>query len=194
MISHFKNRIKEYVVMSALLFLMPLAVFGEMGVGEQNFSIGPRGTLSTPKDADEGQWFAGAQARLHMSPRLALEASIDYRRNYFKSFTSVKSYPVQVSMMTYFMPGSQALSPYALAGIGWYYTEVDGPALFHVNNSRFGLHAGAGLEVKLTDGLSVDAGYRYVWLEKLTSVDANELDKTYEDSGSMVTVGFNFLF
>jgi hypothetical protein len=46
----------------------------------------------------------------------------------------------------------------------------------------------------LNESLSLDATYRYIWLENLSSKDLNVLDKTYSDSGAMITVGLNFLF
>jgi len=42
--------------------------------------------------------------------------------------------------------------------------------------------------------LSLDATYRYIWLESVASKDANALDKNYDDSGSMFTIALNFLF
>ena len=187
-------KIKKCALAAALFLTLPMIVFGEsLGAGSKVFSIGPRATYSTPKDADEGQWSAGAQARLHLSPALALEGSIDYRSNKFLKFTTVKTYPVQASLLAYLMPGS-AVSPYLIGGAGWYYTEVEDPFRFSHTSSRFGLHAGAGLEVMLNEYVSLDGSYRYVWLESVASKDTNALDKDYQDSGSMITMAVNFLF
>ena len=187
------KRVKECITISVLLLGLQPAVFGGTGVGQNTFQIGPRVTYYTPKDADEGQWSAGAQARLHLSPGLGLEGSIDYHRNDFGPFTTIKTYPVQASLLAYLMPG-EILSPFLLGGAGWYYTQVNGPFSFSNTNSRFGLHAGAGLEIILNKSLSLDGSYRYVWLESVTSKDLNALDKTYQDSGSMITLALNFLF
>ncbi|OGS28638.1 MAG: hypothetical protein A2218_07475 [Elusimicrobia bacterium RIFOXYA2_FULL_53_38] len=187
------KRFKECLAMSALLLGFQPTVFAEKGVGENVFSIGPRLTYSTPKDADEGEWSGGAQARLHLSPGLGLESSIDYRSNDYGRFTTIKTYPVQASLLAYLIPGA-ALSPFLLGGVGWYYTQIDGPAGFNNTTSRFGLHAGAGLEIMLNKTLSLDGSYRYVWLESVTSADSNALDKTYRDKGSMITIALNFLF
>lgn len=192
-----KNVISKLVicVFTAGLFLSPsMQVFAaDSGIGDNMFSIGPRMTLSTPKDADSGQWSAGAQARLHLSPSMGLEGSIDYRSNIFFNLTTVKTYPVQLSLLAYLMP-SAVMSPYLLGGVGFYYTQVAGPFNFSNTNYRFGLHAGAGLELMLNEALSLDGSYRYVFLENVASKDVNALDKTYQDSGSMITIALNFLF
>lgn len=185
--------VKACAAMATLLLGLQSAAFAGEGIGERLLSIGPRATYSTPKDADEGQWAPGAQARLHLSSGLGLEASIDYLKNNFGPLTTIKTYPVQASLLAYIIPGG-TVSPFLLGGVGWYYTKVDGPASFSNTSSRFGLHAGAGLEVMLNKSLSLDGTYRYVWLESIGSKDANALDKNYEDSGSLITVALNLLF
>jgi opacity protein-like surface antigen len=187
------KRVKECAAIAVLLLGLQTAVNAGDGVGEKTFSIGPRAVYSTPKDADKGQWAPGAQARLHLSSVFGVEASIDYLKNDFGPLTTVKTYPVQASLLAYIIPGG-VVSPFLLGGVGWYYTQVDGPASFSDTTSRFGLHAGAGLEVMLNKSLSLDGTYRYVWLENIASRDENALDKNYEDSGSLITVALNLLF
>ncbi len=178
----------------AVVVALSLAVFAATsGVCNNVICIGPRASYSTPQDADEGQWFSGFQARLHVTPVVALEGSIDYRRNDFGNTTRIKTYPLQASVLAYLTPGA-SWSPFLLGGGGWYYTEVDGPNDYRNTSSRFGLHAGAGIEFMLNDYLSIDGTYRYVWLDSVVSRDAALQDKTFQDSGSMVTIGLNFLF
>jgi opacity protein-like surface antigen len=191
-----KNNVKliQFIGAVALLLSVPLWAWGESaGVGNKGLSIGPRASYSTPNDSDSGQWSGGVQARLHVSPALGLEGSVDYRRNDFNRFTTIKTYPVQASVLAYLLPGS-AVSPFLIGGTGWYHTQVNGPFDYDHTFTRFGLHAGFGLEIMLNESLSVDGTYRYVWLEKVTSRDADALDKTYQDSGSMITMALNFLF
>jgi len=179
-----------------MLFLsLPAMLFaGGTGVGEKGLSIGPRMTYSTPKDADSGQWSVGAQARLHLSPGLGLEGSIDSRSNNYLNVTTIKTYPVQASLLAYLMPGA-LFSPYLIGGAGWYYTQVDGPFGYSNTNSRFGTHLGAGVELMVNEFISIDGSYRYIWLESVASTGtSNVLDKSYQDSGSMVTIALNFLF
>jgi opacity protein-like surface antigen len=187
------NRVKERLAVSFLLLALQLAAFGVTSVGGKEFSIGSMVTYSSPNDADEGQWYGGAQARLYLSPDLELEGSIARRSNNYGGLTTVQTYPVQMSLLKYLMPGA-GWSPFLLGGGGWYYTRVTGPVGFIHTSFRFGVHIGAGLEVMLNDTLSLDGSYRYVWLESVTSKDENALDKTYQDSGSMITIALNLLF
>ena len=187
-------KLKKCLAAAVVFLMLPMAVFAESaGVGNKMLSIGPRATYSTPKDADEGKWNPGVQLRFHMSPVLALEGSLDYRSNNFLNLTTIKTYPVQASLLVYLVPGT-LISPFLLGGAGWYYTQVDGPFGFSHTYSRFSTHLGAGLEIMLNEALSLDGTYRQVWLESVASKDANALDKTYIDSGSMITIGLNLLF
>ena len=182
------------LVAAAILCTLPMLATAESsGVGNQVFSLGPRTIYSMPSDADQGQWSAGVQARIHMSLSLALEASMDARSNNFNKLTTIKTWPFQVSLLAYIFPGAN-LSPYLLGGAGWYYTQVDGPFSFNHADSRFGMHAGTGLEFMLNESISIDGSYRYVWLESVSSKDEYAIYKNYQDSGSMVTIALNFLF
>jgi opacity protein-like surface antigen len=190
-----KNNIhlKECVA-AALLLILPALSFGEsLGVGNKVLSIGPRVTYAAPKDADTGAWSVGVQARMHLSLGLGLEGSIDNRSNNFSKLTTITTYPVQVSLLAYLFPGA-ILSPYLIGGVGWYYTQVYGPFSLNHTDSRFGLHAGAGLEYVLSKSLSLDVSYRYIWLGSVASENSNALENTYEDSGSMLAIALNILF
>ena len=128
-----------------------------------------------------------------MSPDLGLEASIDYLKNDFGSLTTIKTFPIQGSVLAYINPG-EIVKPFLLGGAGWYYTMVDGPFGYNDSASRFGLHAGAGLEVILNKSIFLSGSYRYVWLEEVESRDASALSRTYHDNGSMLTLALNFRF
>ncbi len=190
------NGLRNWILACVIVLAAPAALLADYGtgIGEKFLSIGPRATYSTPKDASKGDWFAGGQVRLHLSPGLGLEGSVDYRRNDFGNNTTIKSYPVQASILAYILPGA-VVSPFLLGGGGWYYTEVDIPGMDKQTSSRFGPHAGAGIEFIINEYLSLDGTYRYIWLEDITSKgNANVLDKKYNDSGSMVPIALNFLF
>jgi opacity protein-like surface antigen len=155
------------------------------------FSIGGRGTYFDPKDGD-GQWFGGAQVRIHPIRFLAVEGSVDYRRNDFGD-TRVHSYPVQGSLMIYPL-GLKRISPFILGGGGWYYSTVTGPGNFDDTQHRFGGHVGGGLQVFISKHFSADASYRHIWLEKIQSKNVSLDDKKFDDTGHMITVGLNFHF
>jgi opacity protein-like surface antigen len=190
------NHINTSLLAAVIFLSLPLFAFSETPAAKTSdvktklYSIGLRTTYYTPKDADQTQWYPGAQARLHLRSGLGLEASIDYHRNDYGNTTSIKTFPVQLSLLAYRVPGA----PFLLGGGGWYFTQVSGPGGYVNNYSRFGLHLGAGLEIKLSEELSLDGSYRYVWLESVTTKDSNFNDKIYQDSGSMITIALNYLF
>lgn len=165
------------------------SLFDDVDVGL--FSIGGRATYFDPKDGD-GQWYGGAQVRVHPIRYLAVEGSVDYRRNDFGD-TRVHSYPVQGSLMIYPL-GLKRIAPFILGGGGWYFTSVTGPGNFDDTQQRFGGHVGGGVQVFITRHLSADASYRHIWLEKIASKNAALDDKRFNDNGHMITVGLNVHF
>ena len=154
-------------------------------------SLGGRAAYYDPKEGD-GNWFGGAQARLHLGRFFAVEGSVDYRQTDIGE-TRVRTYPVQVSGLIYPF-GLRRISPFLLGGGGWYYTNVEGPGDIDDTQNRFGLHAGGGLQVFLNRRFSVDGTYRYIWLEKAESKNVSLDDKKFDDSGHMFTIGLNFHF
>lgn len=190
---NYRKRAKECIAISALLLGLQPLVSAETAAAEKAFSVGPRAVYYTPQDADNGQWSPGVQARLHLSPDLGLEASLDYFKNDFGGLTTVKTIPIQGSLLAYITPG-EIVKPFLLGGAGWYYTMVDGPFGYDNSTSRFGLHAGAGLELVLNKSLYLSGSYRYVWLKEVASRDASARSRTYHDNGSMITMALNFSF
>jgi opacity protein-like surface antigen len=193
-----KSKMMRAAALAGLMLAasMPAAfpVWADDGDGDRRAaSFGPRATYNQPKDADDGEWYGGAQLRLYFSEVLGLEGSIDYRRNDFGD-TEIDVYPVQASLLAYLMPGT--ISPFLLGGAGWYYTHVEGPGGFDETDSRFGFHAGGGVQLYLNEYWSFDSTYRYIWLEEVASRDDdnNVLERDYDDSGHMVTIGLNLHF
>lgn len=164
-------------------------LFDDVNIGL--LSIGGRATYVDPKDGD-ANWFGGGQLRIHPFHFLAIEGSVDYRKTDINS-TKVRTFPVQGSVLLYPF-GTKRLSPFILGGAGWYFTNVEGPGEFDKTQHRFGAHAGGGLQLFLTDYLSLDGTYRHIWLEKIESKDASLQDKQFQDNGHMVTFGLNLHF
>lgn len=154
-------------------------------------SIGGRATYFDPKEGD-ANWFGGGQLRLHPFKFLAVEGSVDYRKTDISS-TTVRTFPVQGSALIYPL-GTKRLSPFILGGAGWYFTNVEGPHGFDKTQHRFGAHVGGGLQLFLSEHLSLDGTYRHIWLEHIESKDANLRDKQFQDNGHMVTFGLNLHF
>jgi opacity protein-like surface antigen len=155
-------------------------------------SLGGRGMYFDPEGHADGSWSGGAQLRMHFTKVFAVEGSADYRETDHPG-TKVKTYPVQASLLAYLLPESR-LSPFLLAGAGWYFTEVEGPFGYDETEHRFGPHLGGGLQYFLSQYVSVDGTYRYVWVEDVNSRDNSLLEKEYDDSGHMITAALNFHF
>ncbi len=160
-------------------------------------SLGGRATWF---QADTGQgtgddWFGGAQLRLHLSNIWALEGSADYRRRTFTG-TRADIYPVQASLLAYLTPGRHRISPFILAGAGWYFTHVEGPGGFDETDNRFGPHVGGGLQIFLNPKWSIDATYRHIWIGNIRSRNASNTtaNQDFDDAGHQVTAGLNFHF
>ena len=164
-------------------------LFKQMDIGF--FSVGGRATYYDPQEG-QSRWFGGAQVRVNPFRYLSFEGSADYRQQDTEG-TRTHTYPVQVSALIYPL-GHTRLAPFLLGGGGWYYTTVKGPGNFDDTQNRFGLHAGGGLQFFLSDHISLDSTYRYIWLEDIRSKDQNIKDKDFNDNGHMITAGLNFHF
>lgn len=191
--NNYSWKVKGCLAVAALLLGLQPALFAETAEAEKKLSVGPRATYYTAQDADSGQWFPGVQARMRLTPDLGLEASIDYLNNDYGPLTTIKTLPVQGSILAFINPGD-IVKPFVLGGLGWYYTMVDGPFGYDNSSSRFGLHAGLGLEIALNKSLYLSGTYRHVWLKEVASRDASAQSRTYHDSGSMITFALNFVF
>lgn len=186
--------VRKWVLMALGFLALPLVAKAEGPVlGEKVFSIGPRASYTNPKNAENSSWSGGAQARAHLSPGLALEASIDYRKNHYPNDVTIESYPLQASVLGYLLPHSR-ISPFLAVGTGWYFTRLEGPLIDTKTDNRFGLHAGGGLEFMLTESLSVDGSYRYIWISDLTTHDTLADKRSYRDSSGVITMAMNLLF
>ncbi len=159
-------------------------------------SIGGRATYFHSQDSSAARrdWYGGAQVRLHFTHYLAAEGSADFRQEHFNNpSVTADVYPVQASLLMYLTPWAR-LSPFALAGVGWYFTHVTGPNGSTTQN-RFGPHAGAGLQLFLSRHWSIDGTWRYTWVNDLnTQSVTNVADRHYNGNGWMATGGVNFHF
>jgi opacity protein-like surface antigen len=141
------------------------------GVG---FTLGPMGGYLNARGADRGTWFGGIQARLHLLRFLAAEASISVHQDRFADGDiTVTQWPVQVTGLLFPFPG-WGLQPYALAGVGWYYTTVhtrgSKASLNDETDRNFGAHVGAGAEIAASSSLILFGDFRWIFLE--TDTDA----------------------
>jgi hypothetical protein len=157
------------------------------------FSLGLAGGYLRAPGADRGTWTAGLQARVHVLPYLAVEGAGMYHENsYGHGNADVIQYPVQVSALLYPLPNSQ-FSPYLVGGVGWYYSRIkfEGAlsGLSNETENTYGTHAGAGLDVRLGSSASIDADFRYIFLNPRSSAFQSG-DFNYWQG----TLGLNFSF
>jgi Outer membrane protein beta-barrel domain len=152
----------------AVLLLVPLSTSPAFAQG-QAFGIGGRFSLVRGDvQADTtAQRFTGGQIRARMSPRSALEVSLDRRTDTNEAFTErVRESPIQASLLLY--PLRTVLSPYVLGGGGWYSHRIDTlqdkKVVTSETTREFGWHAGFGGELRLGRHAGAHADYRYTFL------------------------------
>lgn len=154
-------------------------------------SLGGRAVYYRADDGDRATWNPGAQARWTFVSPIALEVSADYQRHAFEG-TTAHALAAQGSVLAYFV--RRRVSPFVLAGAGWYLTRVNAPNMRR-NLSRIAPHLGLGAQWFVTPEWSLDATYRYVWIDDIDSVDASSrAARAFRRSGSMVTTALNIHF
>lgn len=166
------------------------------GLPGPEFTLGLRAGYLRAKDADEGAWHGGVQARLFLIEHLAVEGSIEFHQSDFEDGDVVTTtYPVQVTGLVFPFPDWK-LRPYGLAGVGWYYTRVDFKGAFSALEDDtvyvVGVHAGGGADYRLGPTASLGADVRYIWLDdtEFDAVDVKGSDISYWQ----LTASINFRF
>ena len=185
--------------------LLAAAVVSLPGVAQgQSFGLGGRlSMVRTDVDADtEAERFMGGHIRARLSPRTAVELSVDLRTTTNEALTErIRQYPVQASLLLY--PLRTAFSPYLLGGGGWYTTRletlVDDEAISTQSNREFGWHGGFGAELRLGSHAGAHADYRYTHLaygdDDDDGGDEGALGKLMPSyRGSMWTAGLTIYF
>jgi hypothetical protein len=168
----------RYLIVSVGL-LAPLLAIPSIA-SAQGFGVGGRiAWVTNDPDADEDSVrFTGGQIRL-LSSRWGLEASMDRRSESFDLLNEkVTETPIQTSLLMRL--GSGRVSPFLLAGPGWYRREVepiDGDDDLKVKATEFGWHAGGGIEIRPGRRFGIHGDYRYTFL------DFDDDDEEDEDDG-----------
>lgn len=177
-------------------FVLPRSLSSEIPAADEtaSFSMGPAGGYLKARGSDQGTWFGGAQARLHLAKFFAAEAALTFHQNrYEDGDVVVTQYPLQLTAFLYVLPQGP-IRPYILGGVGWYYTRVDYRGTFDtLNNDRtehiFGEHLGAGVELMLGPRVSVDLDFRYIFLNPTRD---KVLDRDF--NYGQITFGVNLFF
>jgi opacity protein-like surface antigen len=201
-------RLLAGIAVVATVPALPCAAQG-IGIGGRFSMI--RGDV----DADTGaERFTGGQVRAWLSPRAALEVSLDRRTQDNDVLNErVRDYPLQASLLL--APVRSTFSPYVLGGIGWYTHRIEQLAgtetVESTTTRRVGSHAGFGAEMRLGRHAALHADYRYTFLRfgaadpiksdtiagavaqsHLSNTDGARFLPSYE--GSMWTTGLTIYF
>ena len=168
----------------------------------QGFGLGGRMSLVRGDvDADtSAERFFGGLLKIPLSPRSAIEVSLDRRAESNEALTErVVETPLQGTLLLYLV--RSRLAPYVLGGVGWYAQKVEqltaGSVTASETSRRFGYHAGLGGELRLGRHAGVHADYRYTFLKFGDDDDEEEsligrFKPSYE--GSMWTAGLTLYF
>jgi hypothetical protein len=146
------------------------------------------------RDADDGAWFGGVQVRIPLSEMFAIEGAIELHTTEFEDGEiEVVQYPLQASLLLFLMPQSAPISPYVLAGVGWYYTIVDfSGSLSGFDGDTdhwFGGHIGAGARALVGKSMAASADVRYIFIEP----DGNNLeDENFDTFQISLSLSFQF--
>ena len=183
-------------VLGVVLLAAPCAAQG-IGIGGR-MSMMRADVQADPTAA--AQRFLGGQIRAKLSPKTAIEVSLERRTDTPDLATRVKDYPLQGSLLLF--PLRSTLSPYVLGGLGWYTHIVETMSAGKVTaggaSRTMGYHAGFGAEIKVGGHAGVHADYRYTMLHfgdgtgSGTGGLASRIKPSYD--GSMWTAGFTFYF
>ncbi len=154
-----------------------------IGADEPRFSIGLHVGWLELKDADDAEVFYGIHARLYLMKFFALEGSVDFSESdVADEDAQVTLMPVQLTGMIFPLPGL-FIRPYGLAGLGWYFEDVEySGSLSGVSDdsdSTFGAHLGAGAELLLGRLIMLHVDVRYIFMDEPdldTNLDDEEFD------------------
>ncbi|MDI6792044.1 MAG: porin family protein [bacterium] len=156
-------------------------------------AIGPRVGYYKPKDADQGEFKYGAQARMTLTEALSVEGSIEYRKETYKNEeVEVISYPVMASLILFPFPLAP-ISPYLIGGAIWDKYKATDEAGNEEKSSKFGYFGGFGAEMPLGQKMSINGDIRYVLLDRDLSLETLTSDNLKEDFWT-ITGGINFFF
>jgi outer membrane protein W len=168
--------------------------FADPGTG-----VGALGGISQGRDASGSSFFASALVLTRLTGAVGVELAAGYRQERYSGQITgdalelnLWEIPVQLSLLFYLLP-NERVQPYVLGGGGYYYVNVETIApngdAASAGSSKFGLHVGAGVDVRVATKLSLRVDARYAFLD-IDAVSALSKKADYWQAG----VGFNVYF
>jgi outer membrane immunogenic protein len=162
---------------------------------QTEFSIGPAVGYQQIRDADDGTWFVGIQARVRFLRYLGLEGAILFHQDEFADGdVEVTTYPVQLTALLFPFPDSP-IEPYGLFGAGWYYSRFDFDDSIgggDETDRNFGFHIGAGAQIEIGSRLHVFGDFRWIFMDE-SGVDNSQIEDEEFDTW-MVMLGLSVRF
>ena len=149
--------------------------------GDPRFAIGLTVAYLKVDGADDPTIFYGIHARIYLMSFLAVEGLVGTAKSDFEDGDGTATQvPIQVTALLMPFQGLP-VRPYALAGLGWYFTDVEYSgglaALDDEQDSTFGFHLGLGAELKVGI-LMLHLDIRYVFMQD-PNLDADLNDFNY---------------
>jgi hypothetical protein len=193
------------ILMAGLAAAISLAPAAATTASAQSFGLGGRlSMIRFDTNAEtSAERFLGGQIRAHLSPRTAVELSLDVRTQRNETLTErVRDVPIQASLLLF--PVDAPVAPYVLGGAGWYSHRVEALAgddvLATETTREFGWHGGFGAELRMGRHAALHGDYRYTFLRFGDDEDAPEDEEggghwflpSYR--GSMWTAGLTVYF
>lgn len=153
----------------ALVLAVP-APAAAQGYSDPGLGVGIRAGGYRPPGGSPG---AGVElaARYRLTGVLGFEAAAGFHESTYtfegRDFAKLRVVPLQFSLLAHFRI-FRPLQPYVLVGAGYFYVETKGLGTFESARARsdnqFGLHAGSGVDLRLSRGLSAGLDARWTYL------------------------------
>ena len=150
------------------VFVLGALLATAVPVSAQGFGLGGRlAWVSQDVDVDaDAVRFYGLHMRA-IGGRLGVELSFDRHTESFEAVNEkVIETPIQASILVRL--AQRSFAPYLLGGPGWYRRTVepiDGPDDSGDSTTKFGWHAGGGLEILAGRHFGIHGDYRYTFLD-----------------------------
>lgn len=160
--------------------------------------FGPRIGYYNAQDSDQGNFYYGIQARFRPGAVVGIETAIEHRlgQEYGIGDSSVETsfVPVTLSLLM-FIPISEHFSPYAVGGLGAYFTRfetsgtLDDLGFESDRDFNLGYHLGFGTEIPFSELIALSLDYRYIFL------NPNENEESFEGANfNGSTISFSLMF
>jgi hypothetical protein len=138
---------------------------------DPNAQWGAHAGAVSGRDVDGASATAGVHWRPRLTGALGLEVSAGYERETWVSGgrrVEADHVPVEGSLLFHFLY-TRRVQPYVLVGIGYHWVNPHGAGFSdgtpYVAQNLFGLHAGAGVDVRTGESVSVWLDGRWTFLD-----------------------------